>query len=181
MEIWKDIKGYEGLYQISDLGNVKVISRRVINHRSGSTRLMREKLMNPFDNGHGYLVVSLRNGEKRKNHYVHRIVAEAFLVNQDNKPNINHKDYNTKNNVATNLEWCTQKENISHSVSHMRKPRAICKTSNTGEKYISKRLERGKHTVYRVYIKSISICKSFKTLEEAVRYRNEVMKSWQNQ
>ena len=181
MEVWKDVKGYEGLYQVSNFGNVKILSRRVVNHKSGSTRLMQEKLMNPFDNGHGYLVVSLRKGGKRKNHYVHRIVAEAFIANQNNKLPVNHKDRNTKNNSVTNLEWCTQQENVAYAAPQMRKPKTICRVSNTGEKYISKRLDHGKNIRYRVTIKALGIDKLFTDLADAVRYRNEVMKKWQNQ
>lgn len=180
MEVWKDIKGYEGYYQVSNFGRVKSVSRRVVNHKSGSTRLVQSKILSPCDNGNGYLVVSLRKDGKRKSAYVHRIVAEAFVENKENKPNINHKDYNTKNNVATNLEWCTQKENVAYSVAHMRKPRRICKASSTGEKYIHKQLSRGKYVSYRVMIRQIGIEKRFKNIELAIQYRNEVMQKWQN-
>lgn len=180
MEIWKDIKGYEGYYQVSNFGRVKSVSRKVVNHINGSTRLVQSKIMSACDNGNGYLFVHLRKDGSRKSAYIHRIVAEAFVENKDNKPNINHKDYNTKNNAATNLEWCTQKENVSYSVAHMRKPKAICKPSNTGEKYIRRRLEQGKYTSYRVTIKQIGIDKNFKKLDVAIQYRNEVMQKWQN-
>lgn len=181
MEVWKDIKGYEGYYQVSNLGRVKSVNRRVVNHKSGSTRFTEGIILSPCDNGNGYLVVSLRKDGKRKNAYMHRIVAEAFVENRENKPNINHKDYNTKNNVATNLEWCTQKENVAYSVSHMRKPKTVCALSNTGEKYISKRLEHKKNIKYRVTISQIRVDKSFKSIELAIQYRNEVMQKWQNQ
>lgn len=171
MEEWRDIKGYEGIYQVSDHGNIRSLDRRVVNHRSGSTRLCKGELFSPFDNGHGYLAVPLRVGRKRKNHYVHRLVAEAFIDNPDGKPVINHIDYNTHNNNVNNLEWCTQGENIKHSAVHMMKPRSKCKPTNTGEKYISRRIENG-NVRYRVRNN-----RSFKTLQEAIAYRDEVMKS----
>jgi hypothetical protein len=181
MEEWRDIKGYEGLYQISNHGNVVSKERRVINHRNGTTRIVREAVMNPWDNGNGYLVVTLRNKRHRKNVYVHRLVAEAFIKKQEGKSYINHKDYDKHNNAVSNLEWCTQKENIAYSNSHLMKPKSKCRPSNTGEKYISKRISNGKHVRYRVNIRQMAIDKCFETFEEAIQYRNEVMKKWQNQ
>lgn len=181
VEVWKDIKGFEGIYQVSNLGNVRSLDRRVVNHKGGTTRIVRGMAMKPWDNGNGYLIVALNDKRKRKNCYVHRLVAEAFIDNPKNKKYINHKDYNTKNNSEINLEWCTQKENIAHSSAHMRKPRTKCKASNTGEKYVSRRIEHGKNIRYRVSIKSIGIEKIFANLDDALRYRNEVMGKWQNQ
>ena len=169
MEEWRDIKGYEGFYQVSDRGNVRGLDRRVVNHRGGTTRSCEGKMISAFDNGHGYLVVSLSMGTTRKNHYVHRLVAETFLCNQEGKPVVNHKDYNTHNNYVSNLEWCTQGENIKHSVEHMRKPRSKHKPSNTGEKYIYKRICDGV-VRYRAWDQ-----RSFKTLDEAIAYRDAVM------
>ena len=123
------------------------------------------------------MVVSLRKDGKRKNHYIHRLVAEAFIENPDNKPNVNHRDYNTKNNYVGNLEWCTQKENASHSAEHMKKPKSVCRITNTGEKYISQRTEHGKFIRYRVTIRPLGVDKWFKTLDDAIQYRNEVMQS----
>lgn len=181
MEIWRDITGYESLYQVSNYGNIKSSERRVINHRGGTTRIVREAVMNPWDNGNGYLVVTLHNKHRRKNAYVHRLVAEAFIERQEGKPYVNHKDYDKHNNAASNLEWCTQKENVTYSISHMRKPRAKHRPSNTGEKYIYQKISRGKHIFYRVAIKSLGVEKNFNTFEEALQYRNEVMQKWQNQ
>lgn len=98
MEEWRDIPGYEGLYQVSNQGRVK--------------SLMHKKVLSPFENNRGYLSVSLLRGGKR---LVHRLVAEVFIPNHKSKPNVNHKDGNPKNNTASNLEWCTQSENIIHA------------------------------------------------------------------
>lgn len=175
MEIWKDIKGYEGLYQVSNLGRVKSLERRVCNHKSGSTRLIKEHTLTPTDNGYGYKVVYLLLNRNRKNHYVHRLVAEHFIDKPLGKDYVNHIDYDKSNNVVTNLEWCTQSENIEYSADRMKHPKTRCRTSNTGEKYISRRVYREKYITYRVVIRSKGIDKSFPTLDDALCFRNEVM------
>lgn len=101
-ENWKDVAGYEGLYQISNLGHVRSLW-------FGKVRIL--KLL---DNGDGYLRVRLYRNEKARRLYVHRLVAEAFISNPLNLPVINHKDENPKNNAVDNLEWCTQKYNINY-------------------------------------------------------------------
>lgn len=102
---------------------------------------------------------------------MHRLVAEAFVPKRIGCEVINHIDYDTSNNRADNLEWCTQIENVRHSLEHMMKPRSTSKRTNTGEKYISR-----KKYGYQVGIDRMKIWKSFKTLEEALRYRDEVMR-----
>lgn len=109
-EKWKDIKGYEGLYQVSDLGRVRSLDRE---DRLGRFKL--GKIKAPCDNGRGYLCVNLKKDSKQKNKSVHRLVAEAFLPNPDNLPEINHKDGNKANNQVSNLEWCTRSENAKHA------------------------------------------------------------------
>ena len=100
-EIWKDIKGYEGFYQVSNLGNVK-------NVRRNSIRKLKE------DNS-GYLHCLLSVNKVRKTFLVHRLVATSFIENPENKPLINHINANRSDNRVENLEWCTQKENMNHS------------------------------------------------------------------
>lgn len=97
-EIWKDIKDYEGLYQVSNLGNVKGLRKNII--------------LSP-SNGE-YKQVTLCYKGKRKTIAVHRLVADAFIENPFNKTHINHKDENKHNNNANNLEWCTHKENMNY-------------------------------------------------------------------
>ena len=99
-EIWKDIKGYEGKYQISNLGNVKNLKTSYI-LKGVDTR--------------GYLRVGFTKNKKVKLFRIHRLVAEAFIPNPYNKPEINHIDGNKHNNKITNLEWCTSQENTIHS------------------------------------------------------------------
>ena len=176
MEIWKDVRGYEGLYQVSNLGRVRHLEHRVVNHPNGSTRLVKEKILSPTDNGYGYKVVGLRKNAVRKNHYLHRLVALAFVDNPKGKKYVNHLDYDRSNNIAANLEWCTQSENVQHSVEHMKKPKAICRKSRTGEKYITIQCVRGK-TYFRVQIRSKGVDKNFKCFDDAVCFRTEVMRS----
>ena len=179
MEVWKDIKGYEGLYRISNMGRVKSLERTARNNIHGGERTIKESILSPTDNGHGYMLVGLKKDCKRKNHYVHRLVAEHFVENPLQNLYVNHLDYDKSNNKATNLEWCTQGENIAHSNEHMRKPKAKCRVSNTGEKYITKSSRHG-NLRYRVIIKSIGVERCFVSLSDAIQFRNEVMQAWQN-
>lgn len=180
-ETWKDIKGYEEYYQISNFGNVRSKNRWVINHQNGTTRHVKGENLTPWDNGNGYLVITLNKERKRKNYYIHRLVAEHFLDNPERKTQVNHLDYDKHNNKSSNLEWCTQKENVFHSLENMKKPKSKCIPSSTGEKYITKKLVSGKQLYYRVQIKRLGVEKTFKLLSEAISYRNEVVEKWQNQ
>ena len=166
MERWKDIEGYGGVYQVSDEGRVRVLFFT----NNQVKKLPKVRVMRPFNNGNGYYVVSLTQNGKRKNHYVHRLVAAAFLGNPDSLPVVNHINHDKSDNRAQNLEWCTQKTNVDKSRHLMCHPKAGAKVSSTGEKYI--RLKKGK---FELVIEKLSICKTFQTLDEAVKYRNEVM------
>ena len=94
-EIWKDVKGYEGLYQVSNLGNIKSF------HKRSYGNLLKLPIKK------GYFQVGLRKNGIRKYYQVHRLVAEAFIENKQNLPQVNHKDENKLNNDVNNLEWCT--------------------------------------------------------------------------
>lgn len=109
-EIWKDICGYCGFYQVSNLGRVRSLDRVV---RNGRRR--KGKMLKLLINKEGYYYVVLRNGaENSKKERVHRLVANAFIENTKNATQVNHKDENKKNNNVDNLEWCTPKYNTNY-------------------------------------------------------------------
>lgn len=109
-EIWKDIKGYEGWYQISNLGNVKSVKRE-IKYSNGIIVPYPEKVLKGFIKPNGYKVIDLYKNKKKKKFYIHRLVAESFIDNPLNKPEINHINENKLDNRVGNLEWCTSSEN----------------------------------------------------------------------
>ena len=115
MEIWKDIAGYEGLYQVSNLGRVKSLDRDVIDktgriqHKKGRIISQRKRRKHA-----DYLSVNLYQGNSLVVYTVHRLVAIAFVPNPESKPQVNHIDENPENNQAVNLEWVTPQENMHH-------------------------------------------------------------------
>lgn len=113
MEIWKDIKGYEGYYQVSNLGRVY--------------SLKSNKLIRPHRNNKGYLKIHLYKKGDVKRCLVHRLVAEAYLSNPNNYPQVNHKDENKTNNCVSNLEFCDCKYNICYGTGHDRAAEKIKK------------------------------------------------------
>lgn len=112
-EIWKDIQGYENCYQVSNLGRVRSLTRK-INTWYG-IRTTRGQILKPLKTNRNYYRVCLKSHQKNKYISIHRLVAEAFLPNPNDYPVINHKDTNTFNNAVSNLEWCTQSHNIKEA------------------------------------------------------------------
>lgn len=118
-EIWKDIKGYEGIYQISNTG--KVISLdRIIYTKDNRQYFYKGGLKEYTEDKDGYLRVGLNKENKQKTVGVHRLVAEAFIPNPDNLPEVNHKDENKKNNCVDNLQWVEQIDNIQYGTRAQR-------------------------------------------------------------
>lgn len=118
-EIWKDIKGYEGYYEVSNLGRVK---------RIGKTNCLKSAIRKD-----GYEQVALCVNNILKSYAIHRLVAIAFIPNPNNLPQVNHKDENKLNNCVENLEWCTQEYNIKYGTARKR-----ANIKNTNRKDISK-------------------------------------------
>lgn len=120
MEIWKDIKGYESLYQISNTGKIKSLQRYVCS-KNGSKQLIKEKIRKTSITTAGYEYVVLANKGKNKTLLVHRLVAETFLPNPFNLKCVNHKDENKHNNNVSNLEWCNYEYNNTYKDIHLRR------------------------------------------------------------
>ena len=114
-EIWKDIIGYEGLYQVSNFGRVKSLSRTVNAYPRGhkANRVIRDRILKSNHIKNRYDIVALRKNNKTKTFAVHNLVANHFLPNPNNLPEINHIDENKQNNRVDNLEWCTHKHNMN--------------------------------------------------------------------
>ena len=108
METWKAIAGYEGIYEVSDLGRVK------------SLKFGKERILKPGGDTHGYLHVILCRDGHTKKLFVHRLVAEAFIQNPNNLATVNHKDEVKTNNTVSNLEWMSQKDNLNYGTHNKR-------------------------------------------------------------
>ena len=133
-EEWRDIKGYEGLYQVSNLGRVRSLNCR--GHK-GCIGILTPRL-----DGKGYEMVALYKEGKARNTKVHRLVAQAFIPNPNNYPQVNHKDEDKTNNNVDNLEWCTNEYNHNYGTRNERVAKSLSKKViciTTGEIFNSMR------------------------------------------
>ena len=119
-EIWCPIRGYEGIYEVSDQGRVKSIGYG------------KERILRPGRNTCGYLLVGLRKNREQKWYLVHRLVAQAFIPNPDNLPQVNHKDENKTNNSVQNLEWCDRKYNCNYGTRNQRISKPVLQFTKDG-------------------------------------------------
>lgn len=113
-EIWKGIPEYKGIYQASNLGRIKSLTRYV-NHSEGNKRIIKERILKQVKHGSGYPMLTLSQKGITKHLLVHRLIALAFIPNPENKSCVNHLDGNKDNNLRSNLDWCTYSENEKHS------------------------------------------------------------------
>lgn len=128
-EIWKDVVGYEGIYKVSNFGNVM----------SFQPNCKSAQCLTPFDNG-GYFRVTLIKNRKRTNHLVHRLVADAFIPNPENKEAVNHIDGCKTNNRVDNLEWVTKGENTRHAIKIGLRSAYVPRGVNRPKRYRSRKV-----------------------------------------
>ena len=160
MEIWRDIPGYSGLYQVSNFGNVKRLAG------NNGRYFQREHLLKTTIGKNGYLHVTLTKNSKCKCFAVHKIVALVFVFNPYKFYWINHKNENKTDNRAENLEWCTAEYNVNFgtSISRMRikKERAICQMSKNGN--VLKIFNSAKDAARVLNIDHSRICKCLRNI-----------------
>lgn len=119
MEVWRSIKGFEGFYEVSNLGRVRTIPH-YSNYKGNLERHIKGRIKKLSLDKNGYFVVSLYKGKKMKLCKVHRLVAEAFIENNAGLPQVNHKDEQKTNNAVSNLEWCDAKYNNNYGTKKQR-------------------------------------------------------------
>lgn len=119
-EIWKDIEGYEGCYQVSNLGRLKSLERTVKGN-NGGVYVKKEKILTPTINSSGYYHTILRKDGRNVHVYIHRLVAQTFIPNPDNLQQINHISEDKTNNRVDNLEWCSAKYNTNYGTANERR------------------------------------------------------------
>lgn len=130
-ELWRDIPGYEGLYQVSNAGRVKSLARLSAPF-NGNVYTVRERVLKPWMQNAGYLVVGLNSKARRKEHLVHRLVASAFISNPERLPIVNHINGVKTDNRVDNLEWCSEEFNAWHNAYTLKhestkvKRRVVC-------------------------------------------------------
>ena len=116
MEIWKDLTGYIGIYQVSNNGRIKSLSRKIV-RKNGQFAKVKETILKPGTDRYGYSFVVLCNDRVKRTTAIHRLVAAAFIPNPDNLPEIDHIDGDRANNHADNLRWVTVKENQNNPIT----------------------------------------------------------------
>lgn len=154
-EIWKPVIDYEGIYEVSNLGNVRSLDRYVNYRVKGVLALKKGKILALCDSipvkGYSYKRknVCFQKNSNKKTFHVHRLVAQAFISNPENKLCVNHKDSNPLNNNAENLEWCTLKENSQHALKFGNKKSAVIKNYTSRQDYMKQYMVLNYHKYYQ--------------------------------
>ena len=138
IEVWKNIQGYEELYQVSNLGRVRSLDKKV-KCRGGKYRLMKGQIIRPIHSGANYSAVNLYKNKHHHMQYVHRLVAEAFIPNPNGHLEINHKDENKGNNNVSNLEWCNRTYNNNYGTHNAR----TSETRKSNSRYARQSIKNG--------------------------------------
>lgn len=160
-EIWKDVKGYEGLYQVSNLGRVRSLGHYGAN---GTVAYFQHgKILKSRPDKDGYNLVCLYKEKKGKNKRVHRLVAQAFIPNPMNKPTINHKNGIRNDNRVQNLEWATMSENQLHAFMILKRKHRVLTEAERRKMFYSR---RKKVIQYDEKMNKISIYESMKEAEK---------------
>lgn len=136
-EIWKPVVGYEGLYEVSNIGRVRSLAR-IVECNGGRKRKLKTRILRQSCAPSGYYMVTLHKKGKQKSGLVHRLVCEAFIPKPLGKDEVNHKDENSKNNNATNLEWVTAKENNNYGTRQERARKAIVEAQGRAVRQLSR-------------------------------------------
>ena len=149
-EIWRPIEGYEGYYEVSSFGRVRSLDMYVkIGY--GNYRLHKGKVISLLKKGDGYIQVNLCYNGKLYKKYVHRLVAEAFIPNPDNLPEVNHLDEDKTNNSVDNLEWCDRSYNLKYGTARIRERDTKIKngywTGLSSEEYRKKYYEENRNRI----------------------------------
>ena len=181
-EVWQPIRGYEGLYEASNLGQVRSVERVIFSQRWGGHQLRHSVILKPSISSRGYKMVVLSKNGKRKAYSVHRLVATTFLPNPNNLPVINHKDQNKLNNKINNLEWCDQMYNFHYADADVR--RAISQSLAKIGKHYSPRTEFKPGNVLSCNLHPVFCIekeKKYKSMKEACKEcgisRSSILKS----
>ena len=180
-EIWKPIEGYENYYEISNKGRLRSVDR-VVQDKNGVKMPIKGRLIK-CGTCQGYKIYNLYKGGKYKSVRIHRLVAQAFIPNPENKSDVNHKDFDRSNNCVENLEWTTRQENCKWSSENYSKCRLGRKIPHGRYKenlkremhHIHKKGDKYGHTYYQFVINKDQkvITKSFKNLDDAISYRDK--------
>ena len=131
-ETWRDIEGFEGTYQVSNIGRIKSLARTY--YRSDGARVcLKEKMLKPYQLPSGYMYIDLKKDKKNIKKYIHRLVCQAFLDEIDSKPEVNHINGIKHDNSLNNLEWVNRVENVNHALDYL-------DTAKCGEKSCKSKL-----------------------------------------